>query len=90
MALQWGKRCCSLRDTFACNIVGCPKFMPRYIGPFKVTKEVNRVAFELELPDTMKVHNVFHVSLLKPWIPGGRYTPPPPVVFVDGQTGVRH
>jgi hypothetical protein len=32
------------------------------LGPFKVTKVINRNAYRLELPYSMKVHNVFHVS----------------------------
>jgi hypothetical protein len=34
------------------------------LGPVKITKVINRNAYRLELPNSMKVHNVFHVSLL--------------------------
>jgi hypothetical protein len=38
------------------------------LGPFEVTKVINRNAYRLELPYSMKVHNVFHVSLLNRYI----------------------
>jgi hypothetical protein len=38
------------------------------LGPFKVTKVINRNAYRLELPYSMKVHNVFHVSLLDRYV----------------------
>ena len=41
------------------------KLLPRYIGPFKILKKVGTQAYELELPPTMKMYDVFHVSLLK-------------------------
>ncbi|KAK1415010.1 hypothetical protein QVD17_30779 [Tagetes erecta] len=42
------------------------KLNPRYVGPFKITKRVGPVAYELDLPDELSgVHNVFHVSNLK-------------------------
>ena len=47
--------------------IGTPKFMPLWIGPFKVLKRVEPTAYELELAPGMKMHDVFHVSLLKPW-----------------------
>ena len=49
------------------------KLLPKFIGPFTVAKRANPVAYELELPETMKVHNVFHVSLLRPYISSGSY-----------------
>uniref|UniRef100_A0A670KDM5 Integrase catalytic domain-containing protein n=1 Tax=Podarcis muralis TaxID=64176 RepID=A0A670KDM5_PODMU len=45
---------------------GCKKLQPRRLGPFEVTQQVNPVAFKLKLPDSMKIHPVFHRSLLSP------------------------
>lgn len=62
------------------------KLTARFVGPFKVTGVVNPVAYKLDLPPTMKIHNVFHVSVLQPWrtdqeFPSHRAGParPPPV-----------
>ncbi|MCO5597268.1 hypothetical protein L7F22_051344 [Adiantum nelumboides] len=32
-----------------------------------ITEQINDVSFRLKLPDTWKIHNAFHVSLLKPF-----------------------
>ncbi len=34
------------------------------LGPFTVTQVVSSHAYRLDLPDSMKIHPVFHVSLL--------------------------
>ncbi|MCO5553412.1 hypothetical protein L7F22_006933 [Adiantum nelumboides] len=39
----------------------------RYYGPFQITERINDVSFRLRLPDIWKIHNAFHVSLLKPF-----------------------
>ncbi|KAK4724590.1 hypothetical protein R3W88_027369 [Solanum pinnatisectum] len=42
------------------------KLSPRYIGPYRISKSVGSVAYELELPQELAVvHPVFHVSMLK-------------------------
>jgi hypothetical protein len=42
------------------------KLSPRYIGPFKILERKGKVAYQLELPNSlMDVHDVFHVSQLK-------------------------
>ncbi|XP_070676234.1 uncharacterized protein [Malus domestica] len=42
---------------------------PRYIGPYVITERVGEVAYRLELPPELsKVHNVFHVSMLRHYI----------------------
>jgi hypothetical protein len=43
---------------------GTRKLLPRWLGPFIITQEVNEVAYKLELPASLKIHPVFHVSLL--------------------------
>ena len=60
------------------------KLYPKFIGPFQIIKKVNEVAYKLKLPEHMHIHDVFHVSLLKKYIPGK--TPAPPVpIEVDGE-----
>ena len=39
-------------------------------GPYTVSKVINKNAYKVDLPYTIRKHNVFHVSLLD------RYTPP--------------
>ncbi|WMV46298.1 hypothetical protein MTR67_039683 [Solanum verrucosum] len=42
------------------------KLSPRYIVPYKISKRVGNVAYELELPqELVAVHPVFHISMLK-------------------------
>ncbi|KAM2166506.1 hypothetical protein ACFX1R_040508 [Malus domestica] len=45
------------------------KLSPRYIGPYLITKRVGEVVYRLELPSELsKVHDVFHVSMLRHYI----------------------
>lgn len=61
----------------------CDKLDYRRLGPFSVSEQINPVAYRLHLPESMKIHPVFHVSLLEPYktvdIQGRRQMPPPPI-----------
>jgi hypothetical protein len=76
---------------------GVPKLLPKWLGPFTIidycgsrknptedgASEV--VAYKLELPETMRVRNVFHVSLLKPYSRNQVVQPPPLPIVVEGE-----
>ena len=65
------------------------KFKQRWIGPYTIRRVVSPVAYELLLPRTLKIHPVFHVSLLKPYVEDtinpAPPAPPAPIVNDDGE-----
>ena len=63
----------------------CRKLYPKFIGPFKITAKVNDVAYRLDLPASLKIHNVFHVSLLKKYNGLRSPNPPPIPIEVEGE-----
>jgi hypothetical protein len=44
------------------KVKGAKKLMPRRYGPFKIMK-ISLVAYQLDLPQLMKIHNVCHESM---------------------------
>ena len=65
--------------------MGSKKLLPRYVGPFPVKEKIGEVAYRLQLLNTMKMHDVFHVSLLRPYYSNGVVAPPPPPIVIDGE-----
>ncbi|XP_042467297.1 uncharacterized protein LOC122050461 [Zingiber officinale] len=46
------------------------KLAPRYIGPFEILERIGAVAYRLALPPSLLgVHDVFHVSMLRRYVP---------------------
>ena len=47
----------------------CRKLSFRYCGPFKILRRMGKQSNKLALPSHLHVHDVFHVSLLKKYVP---------------------
>ena len=46
------------------------KLDPHFIGPFEILERIGPLAYRLALPlEIEKIHNVFHVSQLRKYIP---------------------
>jgi ''chromo'' (CHRromatin Organisation MOdifier) domain. len=42
------------------------KLSEKYIGPFRIAEAMGPVTYRLELPPALRIHDVFHTSLLRP------------------------
>ena len=42
------------------------KLANKWIGPFAITQKINAASYRLALPASLRIHNVFHSSILKP------------------------
>jgi hypothetical protein len=40
------------------------KPLSKWIGPFKIVDQIGKVVYRLDLPANLKIHPVFHVSLI--------------------------
>jgi hypothetical protein len=70
------------------------KLSPKHYGPYQISKKISAVAYQLDLPPMMKIHNVFHINLLLPYkemeaysMP---YTRPPPVIEKEEEYKVKN
>ena len=62
------------------------KLTPRYLGPYTISAIISTTAYKLNLPTTLRIHPVFHVSKLKLYKETEEFlraTPPPPVILSD-------
>ena len=68
------------------------KLLPKYVGPYEISKVISPTSYQLTLPASMKIHNVFHISKLKKYEDGSILFPhrinpiprPSPEIQPDG------
>jgi hypothetical protein len=51
----------------------CSKLASCYCGPFEILERIGRVDYMISLHASMFVHNIFHVSLIKKYIPDANH-----------------
>ena len=62
------------------------KLTPRYLEPYTISAVISPTAYKLELPTTLRIHPVFHISKLKLYNETEdflRATLPPPITLPD-------
>ena len=47
-------------------------------GPYRIIERIGKVAYRLDLPESLRIHNVFHVNLLRDHKPRADEVSPEP------------
>jgi hypothetical protein len=55
------------------KLENCSKLVACYCGPFEILERIGPVSYMLALPASMSIHNVFHVSMLKKYVPDANH-----------------
>ena len=50
------------------RLISCAKLAPHYCVPFEILSRIGQVAYQLALPPNLRVHNFFHISVLKKYV----------------------
>jgi hypothetical protein len=61
----------------------CSKLATRYCGPFEILERIGTITYMIAFHASMSIHNVFHVSLLKNYIPDANHVIDWNVIQVD-------
>jgi hypothetical protein len=70
------------------HVKGTRKLLPKRYGPFQITERIGVIAYRLRLPESMKIHDVFHIDLLLPYKETEAYGPAytrPPLDLIEGE-----
>jgi hypothetical protein len=74
------------RPVASLDVAATGKLKPRFYGPYRIIEVINDVVVRLELPPRARLHDVFHVGLLKPWVGTPPAAPPTLPVIHHGET----
>jgi hypothetical protein len=67
---KWANMCFKIKVKRSSLRLGSfPKLAARYHGPFELLEKIGLVAYIITFYASMRVHNVFHVSLLNKYVP---------------------
>ena len=55
------------------NLGNYKKLDYRYCGPFEILQRIGEQSYKLAIPPQLHVHDVFHVNLLKGYVPNPKH-----------------